>query len=134
MNVQLLVCDKITNNPVKKGHQLGTVLNHITIPVLPYAIDMHLLVKIFNLPKDESVDINVKIYNAKGEIRAVSGTLVVRNYREDDQVPGVDRDIQITLVITEPEILYIRCYVNKEEAAWYPLTVRLEEESPEKAV
>jgi hypothetical protein len=135
MNVQLLVCDEITNNPVKKGHRLGTVLNHVTIPVLPYAIDLHLLVKIFDLPKEEGVDVTIKIYNVKGEIRGGTGTLVVRNYRENDQIPGVDRDIRITLVVTEPEILYFRCYVNEEEAAWYPMTVRLEEDtSSEKAV
>ncbi|WP_025849175.1 hypothetical protein [Paenibacillus ehimensis] len=128
MKTQLIVCDRITHNEQARGHQLGTVLNHRTIPVLPYALDLHILLKIFDLPQGKSVDTHFEFTNQRGERLAKTAVTVLRNYRADDQIPGVDKDFAFTLVLTEPGIVHIKCIADGEEAAWYPLTIRLQEE------
>ncbi|WP_235918015.1 hypothetical protein [Paenibacillus lutrae] len=127
MNAQLIICDRISNNEQLKGHSLGTILNHLTIPVLPFVIELHVLVKLFDLPREESIDTVLTITHSNGEIIGKTPTSVLRNYRAEDQIPGVDQDLTLTLVITEPGILYIQCMVNGETATWYPLTIRLQE-------
>ncbi len=105
---------------------MGRVLNQLTIPVLPYALDLHILLKIFDLR--QSVDAYLVFTNHCGEQLGRTTTTVLRNYRGEDQVPGVDKDYVVTLVITEPGIVHIRCFADGEEAAWYPLTIRVLEE------
>lgn len=128
MKTQLIVCDRIVSNELWKGHELGRVLNHVTIPVVPFALNLFILLKIFDMPKEKSLDTSFVIYDQQGKELGVTNKTVLRNYRSEDQVPGVDRDFQITLVLTEPGILHIKCKVNNEEVAWYPLTVRLANE------
>ncbi|MFS0838079.1 hypothetical protein [Paenibacillus sp. 1P03SA] len=127
MNAQLLVCDQITNNASLGGHALGTVLNQVSIPALPYVVELHVLIKLFDLPRHEFVDTALIITNSSGEIIDRTPATVLRNYRAEDQVPGVDQDLSLNLIVTDPGIIYIRCMVNGEEAAWYPLTIRLQE-------
>ncbi|MBV6714848.1 hypothetical protein KV564_14390 [Paenibacillus chitinolyticus] len=128
LNAQLLVCDQITNNTLLGGHALGTVLNQVSIPALPYVIEMHVLIKLFDLPRHEFVDTALIITNSSGEMIDRTPATVLRNYRAEDQVPGVDQDVSLHLIVTEPGIIYIRCMINGEEAAWYPLTIRLQEQ------
>ncbi|WP_163854257.1 hypothetical protein [Paenibacillus elgii] len=132
MQAQLIVCDRITPNEQARGHQLGTVLNHRTIPVLPYALDLHILLKIFDLPQGKSIDTHFEFNNDRGERLGKTAMTVLRNYRADDQIPGVDKDFALTLVLTEPGIVHIKCFVDGEEAAWYPLTIRLQEDELQK--
>ncbi|MEC0231974.1 DUF6941 family protein [Paenibacillus alba] len=127
MKAQLMICDQIANNTQLKGHVLGTVLNSLTVPVLPFAIELHVLVKLFYLPREDSVDTALSIADANGEIIGLTPATVLRNYRAADQIPGVDQDLTVTLVVTEPGIIHVRCMLNGEEAASYPLTIRLEE-------
>lgn len=128
LNVQLIVCDQIINNEELRGHELGRVLNHITIPVIPYVLELHILLKIFNIPKDRAVDTHFLLTNQQGEEIGRTSTTVLRNYRADDQISGVDRDFAIMPVIVETGMINIRCFVDEKEEAWYPLTVRLQEE------
>ncbi|WP_088831064.1 hypothetical protein [Paenibacillus tyrfis] len=132
MQAQLIVCDRITHNEQAKGHQLGTVLNHQTIPVLPYALDLYILLKIFDLPQGKSIDTHFEFANDRGERLGKTAMTVLRNYRADDQIPGVDKDFALTLVLTEPGIVHIKCFADGEEAAWYPLTIRLQEDELQK--
>ncbi len=128
LNTQIIVCDRITSNPQLKGHELGKVLNDITIPVLPYAVELNILLKIFDFPAGEALDTHFIFTNSRGEKIGQTGLTVLRNYRMEDQVPGVDKDFTVILVLTEPGIVHIRCLANGKEAAWYPLTIRLQDE------
>ncbi|NEN81042.1 hypothetical protein [Paenibacillus elgii] len=132
MQAQLIVCDRITPNEQARGHQLGTVLNHRTIPVLPYALDLHILLKIFDLPQGKSIDTHFEVTNDRGERLGKTAMTVLRNYRADDQIPGVDKDFVFTLVLTETGIVHFKCFVDGEEVAWYPLTIRLQEDELQK--
>lgn len=136
MITQLIVCDQILSNEQWRGHELGKVLNHVTIPVVPYALNLSILLKIFDMPRRESLDAYFIFCDQEGERLGGTEKTVLRNYRLDDQIPGVDKDFQVTLVLTEPGIVLIKCMVNNEEAAWYPLTVRMEagEESSVKII
>lgn len=128
MNSQIMVCDQITGNAEQRCHQLGNILNHIDIPVLPYAVDISILLKLFDISPDQPIDTKFEFRNNHGELIGKTGVTVLRNYRAKDQVPGVDKDFTVTLVLTEPGIVHINCIVNGEITAWYPLTVRLQDE------
>ncbi|WP_084159665.1 hypothetical protein [Paenibacillus ehimensis] len=124
MQAQLLICDEIMNDEEKKGHRLGMVLNHFTIPVLPYVISFHVLLKLFEISREDTIDTYLLITDPRGKIIGRTDTLFLRNYRKEDQVPGLDRNFYISLVISEIGTIHVKCFVNNKEVTWYPLTIR----------
>ncbi|ADM68054.1 hypothetical protein GMA19_00169 [Paenibacillus polymyxa E681] len=129
MIAQIIICDQIQNDKQSKIHTLGTILNHVHIPVLPFVVKLYVLVKISDFPSRESLDMQLRIYDEQDEIIGTTSRLVLRNYRDLDMIPGVDAQLELSLVIVQSGNIRIKCFIDEEEVTWYPLMIRLAEAS-----
>ncbi|MNP63986.1 hypothetical protein D3C76_1594450 [compost metagenome] len=68
----------------------------------------------------------MKIFNSRREVLG-STTYSNKNYRKNGQVPGVDQNYDIALLIEEPGPVFIECYINSEKMNWYPIDISFEE-------
>ncbi|RXZ78599.1 hypothetical protein EBB07_26170 [Paenibacillaceae bacterium] len=125
MNAQLLICDRIMFLPEEKYHVLEKVLNVIDIPVLPYAVNVSVYAKLFDISPNEPMEQFIVITDSRGVMTGNSKPQVVRNMRASDQVPGVDSSFDLTFVVSRTGIHDLTLYVNGAEQAKYPLTVRM---------
>jgi hypothetical protein len=127
MEAQLLVCDRISFDKEKKQHELGNVLNLISIPTFPYVINFTILAKLIYIKFDEDINCQLVIRDAHHNIVSYSNNFILRNHRSDDQVPGVDAHLDLSVILSIPGIIEVQLILNDEKRATYPLTVRLSE-------
>ncbi|WP_025675854.1 hypothetical protein [Paenibacillus polymyxa] len=129
MIAQIIICNHIQNDKQAKNHTLGTILNYVHIPVLPFVVKLFVLVKISDFPSRESLDMQLRIYDEQDKIVGMTSRLVLRNYRDSDMIPGVDAQLELSLVIVQSGNIRIKCFIDEEEVTWYPLMIRLSEAS-----
>jgi len=126
MNAQMIVCDCIRMNKEEKFHELGRVLNAIKVDTFPSIYTVSVFIKLFSLSMAEEIESYLKVLDEDGNVVAFVPNLKLRNYREEDQVPGIDMSIDIDLLICQPGIYTFVLYVNDLTIASYPLTVRFQ--------
>jgi len=127
MKAQLLVCDEVRYDAAEKCHVLGKVRNAISVPTLPYVIDVTVFIKLFDFPREKEL-VQFVTFEHGYDLLGRTEFSVVRNYRKPDQVPGVDTFSPVSIVVCYTGIHYLRLYVDGEENAIYPLTIRLDED------
>ncbi|MOA21833.1 hypothetical protein D3C78_1423470 [compost metagenome] len=82
--------------------------------------------KIINLPYDGEVSTEIRIVDSTNKLLSTS-QYVHRNYRSDDEIPGVDQGFEITLLHESTGTIFIECYINEKKTNWYPITVKMEQ-------
>lgn len=133
MEAQILLCDHIDMNMEHKYHTLGKVLNAIEVETLPAIYKAAVFVKLFNIPIDDEIAGRIIVYDSEMEYSCYTGMISLRNYRGEDQVPGVDFNQDIRMVISVPGIYSVEFYVNDSKVASYPLTVRVNQKETSEA-
>lgn len=125
MNVQLLACDSINFVETSKRHHLGEVLNSITVPTLPFFLNLSIFVKILNLPVDELLDLSVRVIDSENNLLSYIGNYSIRNYRQPDQVPGIDVHFDVGFPLTVLGDIKIIAHIDEDEYASYPINIKL---------
>ncbi|WP_201716131.1 hypothetical protein [Rossellomorea arthrocnemi] len=126
MEAQMIICDKVTFDVV---HKLGSVINTIYVDCFPCIYEVEAFVKLIGIPSTQTTDFAVGVLDSEKEIVASSDIIAVRNYRDDDQVPGIDMDLKMQLLLCKKGIINFKLLLNKNEVTSYPITVRLREKN-----
>ncbi|KQO10863.1 hypothetical protein [Paenibacillus sp. Leaf72] len=126
MHTQLIVCDEISFDIHKKKHVLGLVINQIKVQVLPSVVSFSYLLKITNMPINQEVLTEMKVVNSRQEILG-STTYYNRNYRTNSEIPGVDQNYDIDLLVEETGPIFLECYINDNKMNWYPIDISFED-------
>lgn len=122
MEAQLIVCKKISFD---KSHSIENVLNHVDVEVFPCILNVEVFIKLIEISSIETTDLALIVINNEKNILNNSSTYAVRNYRDSDQIPGVDLDMKVQLVLLKSGVITFELYLNQEKVAKYPLTVRI---------
>lgn len=126
MHTQIIVCNNINFDNTLKQHELGIVMNRIKIKALPCVVNLSFLLKIIDIPEKGEINTEIKIVDSLSNV-LMTRSYVHRNYREKDEIPGVDQDFNATILIEEIGTLFIECYINENKVNWYPVKIILEE-------
>ncbi|MCY9764328.1 hypothetical protein M5X06_08920 [Paenibacillus alvei] len=126
MHTQIIVCNNINFDNTLKQHELGIVMNRIKIKSLPCVVNLSFLLKIIDMPVKDEINTEIRIVDSLSNI-LMTRSYVHRNYREKDEIPGVDQDFIATILIEEIGTLFIECYINENKVNWYPVKIILEE-------
>ncbi|SEN75739.1 hypothetical protein SAMN04487786_0197 [Paenisporosarcina quisquiliarum] len=121
MDVQLIICDSTIFD---KSHSIENVRNSVSVDTFPSIINLSTFVKIIDMPKNETIDFDLVVFDSKNNILNNASTFVLRNYREENEVPGIDFDLKVQLVILEKGNIYFKAYINRKEATSCPLYIK----------
>jgi len=124
MNGQIMICDHITMNRELRYYELGRVLNDITVTTLPTIQTISILIKLFYVPLDGEFTVNLRVYDDEGEVRISKNDIYLKNFRTEDQIPGVDLKLDIPLLLYKTGIHTFELYDENHQIASYPITVR----------
>ena len=127
MHTQLLVFEDLKFDQNKKAYIGSKIINSINVKVLPAVTNCSLLLKIINLPHDGEISTEIRIVDSANEVLSIS-QYVHRNYRQDDEISGVDQGFELTLLHENTGTIFIECYINEVKTNWYPITVKMEQE------
>jgi len=127
VHTQIIVCDDISFDNTKKKHVLGMVTNQIKVRVLPAVIKFSFLLKITNMPINQEVLTEMKIINSRQEVIGHT-TYYNKNYRSNGEIPGVDQNYNIAVLVEETGPIFLECYINDNKMNWYPIDISCEEE------
>lgn len=121
MKAQIIVCEKTSFD---KSHSIKNVLNHVTVDVFPCILNVEVFIKLSGISSIETTDLALIVIDDENNNLNNSPSYAVRNYRDSDQIPGVDLDMKVQMVLLKSGIIEFDLYLNQEKAASYPLTVR----------
>ncbi len=122
MEAQLIICKKVNFNKI---HSIEDVLNHINVSVFPCIVNIEVFIRLSEISSIETTDLSLLVIDNEKNILNNSPTFAVRNYRDSDQIPGVDLDMKVQLVLLKSGNITFELYLNQEKVAKYPLTVRI---------
>lgn len=122
LEAQLIVCNKVNFD---KSHSIDKVLNYINVDVFPSVVNVEVFIKLSEISSIETTDLALLVIDTENNILNNSPTFAVRNYRDSDQIPGVDLDMKVQLVLLKSGNVTFELYLNQEKVAKYPLTVRI---------
>lgn len=122
MNTQLIVFDQVTFDSNLKQHTGGNVINRIRIKALPCVIQLSILLKIIDIPKNGEVFSEIKIVDIHNNLLSYS-SYVHRNYRQKPEIPGVDQNLTLSPLIEETGTIFIECYLDGIKVNWYPIEI-----------
>lgn len=121
MEAQIIVCNKVNFD---KSHSIEKVLNHVNVEVFPWIVNVEVFIKISEISSIETTDLALLVIDDEKNILNNSPTFAVRNYRDSDQIPGVDLDMKVQLILLKSGNITFELYLNQEKVATYPLIVR----------
>lgn len=124
MNGQIMICDRIEMNRELRYYELGRVLNDITVTTLPTIQTISILVKLFYVPLDGEFTVNIRVYDDDRQLSFSKNDIVLKNFRAEDQIPGVDLKIDIPLLLYKTGNHIFELYDENQQIASYPITVR----------
>lgn len=119
---QLIICEK---SEFTKSHSIHNVINHIIVDAFPCVVDVAAFIKVIDLPAINTTDLDLVVFDSEGNLLNNFPTFALRNYRDQDQTPGVDLNLNVQLVILKSGIINFQLYLNKEKITFYPVTVRI---------
>jgi len=128
MKAQIIVSERVDFDKEIKKHVIRNVVNDVSVPALPYAVSFHIYVKLYEVPASEPFEVHLEVAIDEETI-GVSNVSVLRNYRKEDQIPGVDTSIGmgVVLIASGNYSFKLLCSDTGEVLAEYPVTVRLDE-------
>jgi len=124
MNGQIMICDHITMNRELRYYELGRVLNDITVTTLPTIQTISILIKLFYVPLDGEFTMNFRVYDDEGQLCFSPKEILLKNFRAEDQIPGVDLKLDIPLLLYKTGIHTFELFDENHQISSYPITVR----------
>lgn len=67
---------------------------------------------------------NIRVYDDDGQLCFSQNDIVLKNFRAEDQIPGVDLKIDIPLLLYKTGNHTFELYGENHQIASYPITVR----------
>lgn len=127
MEAHLVACESIAFDAENKRFSLGNVLNVLYAPTYPCIVAFDLFLKIWNVERDRDVSAHLVATDDSDHVVSFTDKLMLRNCREEDQVPGVDTFVRLSLTLSVPGIVRVTLFLDDQPYAAYPLTVRTAE-------